>query len=185
MASVCPSVCVSVTSNSSLSLEASEGWNFPHINAKKVANQIFEFLSRGWDIRVFLSLARHSPSGVQAHASLASIWGVSMQNFSPLASKLREEKEVTDGHAQRVCRSVMHCMHHTDHGTKIYHICKNLLRSCFSIKNLFPRGGYAFFNVWKMQVYLIIICCTIKLFGGQGGQVGYHPGDLGSTPPLW
>jgi len=27
-----------------------------------------------------------------------------MQNYSPLASKLREEKEVTEGHARIICK---------------------------------------------------------------------------------
>jgi len=50
------SVSASVSSNSSLSFEA-RGLAFcrktPHVNALKFTNEIYEILSRSWDMRVF------------------------------------------------------------------------------------------------------------------------------------
>lgn len=67
---------------------------------KKVTNQIFEFLSRSWDSVIFLFLCCVVCDRVAAklNATRGHLYEESKCKISaPLASKLREEKEVTKG----------------------------------------------------------------------------------------
>jgi len=103
-----PCVCPSITSNSSLTLEARglKSCIFtPHINAKSYRPDFWG----GWDMGVFLGsrLAWRT-------LTWASIWGVGMQNFNPLTSKLRQETEVIEGGRTDGCKHLtflwkIHC----------------------------------------------------------------------------
>jgi len=78
---------------------------------------------------------------------------VCKQNFGPLASKLREEKEVTeDGRNGRALA--------VQKFTSFVKFCPVLIQELkkLSIKKVIElaRGGYTFFNVQKMHVYLIL-----------------------------
>jgi len=70
-----------------------EGWNFANrlliVMPKWIPRGFSKILSGGWVMRFFYARLE------RARLALASIWGVCVQNFRPLASKLREENDVT------------------------------------------------------------------------------------------
>jgi len=82
-----------VTSNSSLSFKA-RALKFciqtPQVNSKNLPGDIWNFVL-GLSYVVFSRLSQ------SRQATVCPLWGVCVQNFSYIASKLREEIEVTEG----------------------------------------------------------------------------------------
>jgi len=147
---VCQGGWVSCTSKSSLSLEAT-GLKFClltlYIYAKKVSNQIFKILYRGWDMRVFPGYAKSVPTGL-AHTLI----GIYMRS---LCGKFQ--------HSDWGCKGHRRWEGLTDaRDTKVYHIPERELVEFDFFTCAF--GGYAFFNVQKMHVYIIfnLLCICSK-----------------------
>jgi len=100
-------VCVRQSPQTPPSVFKLEGWNFTYrflILMPKNTNQIIEILSRDCDMGFFLGSlldwarwSRRCSLACRPTLASASILGVCIQNFSPLASKLRDEREMTDG----------------------------------------------------------------------------------------